>query len=65
MAFRQYIKFVADLNLGQCSLGSEGSNARRVEATPWFFLVFDRTGNKQFGAVPSGIAQLPCTDPVA
>ena len=37
MAFQRYTKFVADLDLGQCSLVSEGSNVCRVEATPWFF----------------------------
>jgi hypothetical protein len=34
MAFRQFTKFVADLDLGHCSLGAEGLNVRRVEATP-------------------------------
>jgi hypothetical protein len=34
MAFRQFTKFVADLNPGYCSLGAESSNVHRVEATP-------------------------------
>jgi hypothetical protein len=34
MAFQQFSKFVADLNPGHCSLGAEGSNIRRVKATP-------------------------------
>ena len=34
MVFRQCSKFVADLNLGCCSLGAEGSNICSVEATP-------------------------------
>lgn len=31
------MKFVVDLNLGYCSLGSKGSNVSRVEGTPGFF----------------------------
>ena len=34
MAFRQYTKFVADLNPGCFSLGAKGLNACRVEVTP-------------------------------
>ena len=37
MAFWRLTKFVVDLDLGCYSLGSEGSNACRVKATPWFF----------------------------
>jgi hypothetical protein len=37
MAFRQFTKFVADLNPGHCGLGAEGSNMRRLEATPCSF----------------------------
>ncbi len=34
MVFRQFTKLVADLNPQHCSLGAEGLNMRRVEATP-------------------------------
>jgi hypothetical protein len=33
MVFRQFTKFVVDLNPGHCSLGAQGSNVYRVEAT--------------------------------
>jgi hypothetical protein len=58
MAFRRFSKceIVVDLDLGYYSLGAEGSNMRRVQATSRS-LVFDRAGNERFGAVPYGIAQ--------
>ena len=34
MAFQLFTMFVVDLDLGHCSLGAEGSNMRRIEATP-------------------------------
>ena len=46
MAFRQYNKFVADLDLGCCSLGAEGSNiyTLSLKSTLCFFIV-DQTRN--------------------
>lgn len=46
MAFRQYNKFVADLDLGCCSLGAEGSNiyTQSLKSTLCFFIV-DQTRN--------------------
>jgi hypothetical protein len=32
MEFRQFTKFVADLNPGHYSLGAKGLNVRRIEA---------------------------------
>ena len=34
MAFLRFAMFVANLDPGHCSLGAEGSNVHRIEATP-------------------------------
>ena len=43
---------VVDLDPGCCSLGTEGSNACRIQATPQLFFFLSFRLNWQFGVVP-------------